>query len=240
MIVPAINQPAVILHRQLFRESSLLLDLLTNDYGRVKCIWRGRGKGRVSVTSFVEYGASWRGRSGLVTVTNCEPLRSFDLVGRTLFSGFYLNELILRAVMPGMTVDGLYEAYLTALQALCSKSDVEPVLRTFEKGLLKGLGYEIELEREVEQQDPIEEDQDYEYVSKMGFKLSEAVSEPTYKGSTLLAMSRNDYSELHTRRAAKLIFRQALRQLIGDRPLKSRELFQSTESNQTTTLASSS
>ena len=95
MIAPAINEHAVVLHRRPFRESSMMLDLLTSNYGRVKCILHGRGKNRGNITSFVEYGTSWRGRTDLVTVTNCEPLRSFDFAGKTLFSGFYLNELIL-------------------------------------------------------------------------------------------------------------------------------------------------
>lgn len=240
MIAPAINEHAVVLHRRPFRESSMMLDLLTSNYGRVKCILHGRGKNRVNVTSFVEYGTSWRGRTDLVTITNCEPLRSFDFAGKTLFSGFYLNELILRAVVPGMIVDGLYEAYLTALQAFQSKDDVEPVLRTFEKGLLRGLGYEVELEHELNQRIPIREDRIYEYLPSMGFKLSDSLSDTTHQGSTLLAMSRNDYSESQTRRAAKRIFRQALRQHIGDQPLKSRELFQSSEIEQPSTLAGTS
>ena len=225
MIAPAVNEPAVVLHRQPFRESSSLLDLLTKSQGRVKCISHGRGRKKSSIGAFVEYRVSWRGRTDLVTLTSCEPLQSFDLRGKTLFSGSYLNELILRAVAQGVCLDGLFDAYLSALTAFGIEDDVEPVLRTFEKGLLKGLGYEIEFEREFSQRSPIEVDRDYTYVPRVGFKLTDSVAEQTYSGETLLSVARNDYSKPQTRRAAKYIFRQALRHHIGDRPLKSRELF---------------
>ncbi|MFZ1294720.1 MAG: recombination protein O N-terminal domain-containing protein, partial [Pseudomonadales bacterium] len=41
------RQPAFVLHRRAYRESSLLLDLLTRDFGRVGAVVRGaRGAGR--------------------------------------------------------------------------------------------------------------------------------------------------------------------------------------------------
>ena len=94
-------QAGFILHHRLFRESSVIADVLTPDYGRVSVVARGarsaRSKLRPLIQPFRPLLVSWTGRSDLKTLTGLEEQGlPVALSGHTLACGYYLSELLLR------------------------------------------------------------------------------------------------------------------------------------------------
>ena len=95
-------QPAFVLHSRAYRESSALVDLLTPQ-GRLRAVLRGaRGKAGSLARAFVPLEIELRGRGELKTIGRLEsagiPLL---LTGEALFSGLYLNELLIRLLLAG-------------------------------------------------------------------------------------------------------------------------------------------
>ena len=93
--------PCFILHQRSYRESSLLLDVFSRDYGRISLIAKGakRKKSKFSglLNLYWKLLLVWQGKSDLMTLTSAEQADNLNsLSNRTLIAGFYLNELIIR------------------------------------------------------------------------------------------------------------------------------------------------
>ncbi len=200
--MPTALSPAYVLHSRPYRDSSALVDLLTLHHGLQRVVWRGaRGQRRkLSPQPFVPLLVGLLGRSELKTLTQAEVAGQFTLLqGEKLFSGMYLNELLVRLLSSADPQPLLFAAYQQVLEQLANDAPVEPTLRRFEWQLLEVLGY--------------------------GFSLSEDLSGAGLPGHALLAMAADDWTATITLRAAKQLMRQALAVHLGDRPLVSRQLF---------------
>jgi DNA repair protein RecO (recombination protein O) len=152
--------PAFVLHRYDWSESSLVLDLFTRDLGRLPVVAKGAKRPysqlrpvllpfqRVLVTlgkppradaegNAVEgggevrllRGAEWAGGAAMLT-------------GAALFSGFYLNELLMKLLARQDPHPELFDAYAATLPSLASGDDAvaQAALRAFELTLLMRLG----------------------------------------------------------------------------------------------------
>ena len=221
--------PAYVLHSRPYRDSSALVDLLTLDHGLQRVVWRGaRGQRRKQTPQlFVPLLVGLVGRSDLKTLTQAEVAGSFTLLqGETLFSGLYLNELLVRLLASGDAQPLLFAAYQHALEQLASGASVEPVLRRFEWQLLDLLGYGFSLETDANGQ-PVNSQQRYVWHAADGLQplIEPQVADAGLPGAALLAMAADDWSATTTLRAAKHLMRQALGVQLGDRPLVSRTLF---------------
>ncbi len=231
-------QPAYLLHAWPYRETSLLVDFLTRDHGRLRAVAKGvrgpRSKHRGMLQAFVPLRISFAGRHELKTLRHlevqagCEPLQ-----GQRLFSALYLNELLVRLVHGHEAEQSLFDLYSQTLDALRQAPDVEPWLRRFEIGLLDLLGYGIHFDCEAMDGAPIVANAWYHFHGGHGFvEVHGAVLEdgaaslPRFRGETLIAIEARDFTEATTRKAAKQLLRQALKPYLGDKPLKSRQLFQ--------------
>ncbi len=143
--------PVFILHTRPFRDTSLLVDALTTEYGRISVLARGVRTARTPLRGilqpFVPLLMSWSGKGELVSMSKVEAVGlPYSLQGKALISGFYLNELIMRLLHRYDPHPILYDAYQQALLGLQQKTTIELVLRLFEKCLLKELGYGLQLE----------------------------------------------------------------------------------------------
>lgn len=228
-------QPAYVLHARPYRDTSLLLDVFSPDHGRVTAVARGarsaKGK-RQLLNPFQRLLINWQGKSSFKLITAIEPDKPpVPLQGKALFSGFYLNELLVYLLPEQDLIADLFERYdWTLLQLAHSQGDmtaVEPLLREFEFMLLQGLGYGLDFTCDCQSLLPIHPSQFYLCDSQQGFYLAPAESDPRFHiaGSQLLAIAAGDYREASTCRAAKQLSRQLLRPLLGGRRLKSRDLF---------------
>jgi DNA repair protein RecO (recombination protein O) len=229
-------QSGYILHTRPFRDSSVIVDFFSEQHGRVSILAKGarssKAKKRQYLQPFTNLLISWQGKSSLKTLTYTEQ-KSLPLVlqGHHLYSAFYCNELLsilLPEEDPQQEVYGLYEQTLLALaQGLM----LEPTLRIFEFNLLNVLGYGINFNHECETGLPIESLKQYGYVCGSGFvAISARDQKPStlvFTGEQLLKMVKHNYSDKNILNAAKKLTRLALQPLLGNKPLRSRDFFQS-------------
>jgi len=214
-----IDQPGIILHTRPYRESSLLLTLLTLDHGVVSLVARGvrGGKRGRSLQAFSILKLGWSGRSSLGTLTGFEADQQFWFQGNALASAFYLTELLTRLMQEREPHPRLFVGLRWALEHL--ETGPSQVLRRFEKLLLEELGYGIDFERDLNG-NPLLPGHHYRLVPDHGFELSrEGVD-----GALLLKMGQEDFTERAVRGAARAVFAEALGAHLGPRPLHSRAL----------------
>ncbi|UAW97710.1 DNA repair protein RecO [Halopseudomonas nanhaiensis] len=221
--------PAYVLHSRPYRDTSALVDLLTLHEGMQRVVWRGaRGSRKSSGPQpFVPMMVALAGRGELKTLASAETAGSYVLLqGNQLFSGLYLNELMVRLLRQADPQPLLFAAYQSALEALGGSAAVEPVLRRFEWQLLDVLGYGFSLTVDAMGQ-PIEPQARYVWQADQGLLRIEMPPGAGFSGTALLNVAADDWDDPATLRTAKLLMRQALSVHLGDKPLMSRQLFSS-------------
>ena len=227
------NASGYVLHSRPWRETSLVVEAFTSEHGRVGLVARGvrqsRSRFRGLLLPFRLLLLSWSGRGELPTLTGVDtegPVRA--LRGRALFSGFYLNELLLKLLPRNDAHPELFEDYGRAIDELGGSALLDGVLRTFEKGLLDALGYGPTLDRAADTGDPVSPDRRYRYVAERGpVECSGTDNGPIVSGRTLLALAggRLGRADSRERAEARRLMRSILAPHLGPRPLGSRELF---------------
>ena len=222
---PPVAQPAYVLHSRAYRENSALVDFLTPQ-GRLRAVLRSaRGKAGTLARPFVPLEAEFRGRGELKNVGRMEAAGVASwLVGDALFSGLYLNELLIRLLPAEDPHPSVFDHYAATLQALAAGRPLEPLLRSFEWRLLDDLGYGFALDTDVNG-DAVEAGGLYRLLTDAGLERVWLVQPGLFNGNDLLAMAEADWSAPSALLAAKRLMRQALAVHLGGRPLVSRELF---------------
>lgn len=226
-------QDAFVLHAKPFRDTSLLVDFFTREYGKITAVARGartqRSKFRGVLQAFIPLSISWSGKSELVTLTSAEPNGApCDFNGKALISALYVNELMQRLLMKHDAHSELYSWYQNMLHALQQTSnDISCVLREFEKQLLVELGYGFDWTHAADLNTAIEPEQWYLFIPDEGFvsstnKRSQFLA---FQGAHILAIANNDWRDKVVMRTAKQILRAAIQPHLQGRPIKSRELF---------------
>lgn len=224
-------QDAYVLHRRPYRETSLLLDVLTPHFGVFRLIAKGalRKKGsRFAVLQpFVPLSISWIGRSELSLLCGAESRDSaWGLERKALFCGFYMNELVLRLLPARDPHPGIFALYENSLSRLHASESLDEVLRFFELALLDEVGYGLALGHEIENGAEIRAEKSYLYLVERG-PLESLAGEDTIRGSTLLSLREGHFYGPAEMGEAKRLMRRVINHHLGGRPLKSRELFRS-------------
>lgn len=223
MLAP--SQPAYVLHSRAYRESSALVDFLTPQ-GRLRAVLRGaRGKAGSLARPFIPLEAEFRGRGELKNVGRLDPAGIPNLlVGEALFSGLYLNELLIRLLPAEDPHPAVFAHYAETVLALAQGRALEPLLRSFEWRLLDELGYGFALDLDSQGQ-PIVAGGLYRLHTETGLVPIGQLQPGVFQGAELLAMAEADWTAPGALAAAKRLMRQALAPHLGGRPLVSRELF---------------
>ncbi|MGD9520369.1 DNA repair protein RecO [Tepidiphilus succinatimandens] len=142
-------EPAYVLHARPWRETSLLLEVLTLEHGRLALAAKGaRRPGsqlRPVLLTFQPLVLGWSGAGEVRTLTRAEWAGGVPLPrGRALWCGYYLNELVLRLLAREDPHREVFLAYDTAVRALARGEALSPVLRRFELAFLAALGYGLD------------------------------------------------------------------------------------------------
>ena len=229
MISQSLRQ-AFVIHRRRYGDTSLLLEFFTPDEGRIGVIAKGaataRGERKAILQPFVPLLASWAGRGELKVLRQLETASSpAALSGKNLYCGFYLNELIMRLLKRYDPIPDLFSLYDHSLLQLANGQDAENILRYFELGLLQALGYEPLLDREAPGGQAIEQHRIYWYKVEAGPVSTRSENSPALHGETLLALARGQTLNQKQKHEALRLMRYILGFYLGDKPLKSRELF---------------
>ncbi len=227
-------QPTFILHSRPYKDSSQILDILTAEYGRLSVLAKGsrrRQKGGSSAAvlqPFIPLLLSFSGNAELKTVTASEVVGSpCAPSGARLFSGLYLNELLVRLLHRHDPHPSLFLAYSEAIGDLKKSGEVDEVLRCFEFTLLQELGFGLDLSIDGSNGQAISPESCYRYDHQYGLVQDNQPNpegRPLFAGSDLLIMAAGEFGG-QVKTSAKHLLRQALANHLGDTPLKSRDLF---------------
>ena len=224
-----------LIHHRKYREKSHIVHLFTQEYGRVDGILR-----QTPPPQYQPIRLQATGKSELKNFTKLEILNQpVFFHGDAIFDGFYLNEIVLRLCPLEEAMPQTFEQYqltLLQLQQLASHKQaslfLRQILRQFEHVLLQELGYAIDFSVDASQQD-IQVNQHYQFQLNDGFLPVSRASRSTLEGALITSMQSyedgQDFSHEQLQLLGKL-YRQMISSLLGDRPLKSRQLWiQSTQ-----------
>lgn len=222
-------QPGYILHRRPYRETSLLLDVFSHEYGKLGLLAKGVRGGRAgrpdALQPFRPLLLSWSGKGELPLLTGVEATAlPVPLQGVALYCGFYVNELLQGFLHRHDPQPLLFKRYADVLADLAAHVDMDKLLRGFELTLLQELGYGLQLHCDAERHQDIQPEGFYRYVPDRG-PIAAPAGAGAIRGTTLIALRENRLENADIRREAKWLLRRVIQHHLGGRPLKSRELF---------------
>ncbi len=226
------NQPVFVLHTYPFKETSLVVELFTREFGRISAVAKGarrpRSAMRGMLQSFQPLLGAWSGKLELKTLHSLEWYAGLLMLqGEALMCGFYLNELLLRLLPREDSHEALFDEYAQTLISLShAPSDSANILRRFELRLLQSLGYAVPLTHNIKNEMVLSEAQ-YYYVPEMGpVSVRHDYQENGVQllGKTLLDMANDDYSDVQTQQQSKQLMRLLVAHYLGDKPLHTRQL----------------
>ena len=141
------NESAYVLHARPWRESSLLIEVLSENHGRLGLLARGvQGPKRhvlraaLQPLQFIRLDAVQRGE--LAQLRNAEALDAApQLAGEATLAAFYVNELVMRLAPRQDPLPELFDAYADVRRRLGDAESLAWSLRRFERDLLEALGF---------------------------------------------------------------------------------------------------
>ena len=141
------NEQVFILHVRPWRETSLLIEALSANFGRMGLLARGvQGPKRqvlraaLQPLQFVRVDAVQRGE--LAQLRSAEALDAAPLPGgEATLAAFYVNELVLRLAARGDPQPDLFDAYGRMRARLAMAGSLAWSLRRFERDLLDAIGF---------------------------------------------------------------------------------------------------
>ena len=239
------SERGYVLHQRPYRETSLLVDLFTCNFGRVRCIAKGFRKPNKKGISralfpYTEYQFNWQGRGELKTLSRADVIQApVFLPHESSFIGLYINEILYRLLHEHDPHQTLYGDYCELMNNLTHNGLDEKVLRGFEMTLLDELGYGLVLDIDSEKGTPVLAERSYHYIPEQGLReVAEGVSVKDaglkgagLRGADIIAICQGDYSKLSTIRTAKRLTRSIIDFYLDGRQLHSRELYRQYKSN---------
>ncbi|MDR9389633.1 MAG: DNA repair protein RecO [Wenzhouxiangella sp.] len=220
-----------VLHRRPWRESSALVDVLTQDFGRLGLVAKGarsqRSAWRGLVEPFVPLSLSYSQKGEMGTLRSLETNgQRVALSGTALWCGLYANELVLYLIDRDDAVEGLFEAYSELVMGLGSDTELGATLRLFEWRLLTLLGVAPSLDQQAHDLGPITLSGHYRLESEAGFVAVAQASADTVSGEAIGWLTNPTASPACSEVAqqARHITRQLIDHQLAGRTLKTRAL----------------
>lgn len=229
------SQNAFILHSRPYRENQKFVDLLTEYDGKVSAlVYVGQSKRSIKkglLQPFLPVEVTLKDNGKIKAITQIDTKgKSYTLVKNSLYSAFYINELIIRLLSEDIICQPLYHQYQLTISALAAGQSIAPELRHFELALLAELGLSFDFSPVFEQPTDF-----FIYQAEQGFvpvydvlnhlnkaeyfnrKHLQAISQHITDGTALMVTE--------VEMTFKLLMRHVINQLLGNKPLNSRRLF---------------
>jgi len=221
---------AFVLHARRWRETSLLVEVLSLEHGRLGLAARGVQtpkrhalRAALQPLQHISFDALLRGE--LASLSHAEALDAAPLLtGPALLSGFYINELLLRLLPRQDPHPELYAAYMEVRARLSSGESLGWSLRRFERDVLAALGLGFDYLTEGEGS-AIEPEQCYRLDPEHGpRRVSGVTGNDVLSGKTLHALAADQMPPEAQLPALRRALRRVLSHHLGPRGLKSWEL----------------
>lgn len=223
MLTRITDQPAYLLHRRDWQNTSLILDLLTFDFGRVSVLAKG-GKSSKSTAlyqPFTRLSMSWTGRHELKTLVGIDGVK-LPVAECRYLSLLYINELIgvfLPAQEPYVELFQWYEWLLQRIEL----NDAD--LREFEKALMHLLGYLPDTWVDAKSSVAIDPKQSYQFIASDGFVLCGREQSHSIDGASIIAWNKKQYQSPVVMQLAKTVMRCIIDFNLQGKQLKSRDIY---------------
>ena len=209
-------QPAFVLHSYPYKETSLVIDVFSRQYGRIALLAKGAKRAhsqlRGVLQTFQPLTLSWSGKSELQTLTAAEWVGGMrPLEKNPLLCGFYLNEIILKLLQRDDPQPLLFDEYVATINQLAHVEPVPIVLRKFELNLLKMAGVLNDLSFCIQQRATVLPETLYVVDPESGTRpaLNDDAGVKVH-GKTLIDMQKENYSDATTQLQSKLLMRALL------------------------------
>ena len=175
------NEPAYVLHRYDWSESSLILEVFTRQHGRIALVARGAKKPSSSFRPILlplqPLHLAFGGDAEIRTLKSAEWQGGHVMpTGDALLSGYYLNELLMRLLARDDPHPALFEAYAATVQLIASEHldavqmTLQIALRAFELRLLRDIGLLPVLDMETATLAPLNAQTRYVLVPEAGLR----------------------------------------------------------------------
>ena len=171
------DEPAYVLHRYDWSESSLIVEVFTRTYGRVALIARGAKKPssnfRPILLPMQPLHLAFGGDAEIRNLKSAEWQGGHVMpTGDALLSGYYLNELLMRLLARDDPHPALFDAYAATVQLLVSQNidTLQVALRAFELRLLRDIGLLPMLDTETATLRALQADMRYVLVAEAGVR----------------------------------------------------------------------
>jgi len=222
-----VQTPAFVLHARPWRETSLLVEVLTSGQGRLGLIARGVSSARAQPLRAALQPWQWLGlaylpKGELGQLRRAEALDTAPrMQGRAVLPAFYVNELIMRLAPRQDPLPGLYRAYAEVRWQLGQGEGLAWALRRFERDLLGELGLGMDLSYDSEGQ-PLQPERTYRMDPEHGLRHQAGQgAHPLVPGSALQALAADQCPDTATLASLRLPMRTLLAHHLGGRGLQS-------------------
>lgn len=223
MIPSKVNdQPAYLLHRINYAESSLILDCFSHDYGRISLISKGgkKRKNQAVFQFFQPLTINFSGKSELKILTRIDS-KSRLLDAKSNVAGMYINELLINLLPKHEPFEDIFSAYSLLLNEI-NDQNLEVYLRKFEFMLLSCLGVLPDFSCDAITNEAINDDSYYLFHPEQGFTLTQKKN--ACLGRHVNALNQQSYDNMSLQ-LAKYLMRSIIDWQLNGKPVRTRELF---------------
>lgn len=189
------DEPAYVLHRYDWSETSLILEVFTRHHGRVAVVAKGAKRPSSSFRPVLlplqPLSLTFGGDGDIRTLKSAEWVGGHVMpTGEALLSGYYLNELLMRLLVRDDPHPRLFEVYAAAVRLLASgeASALQWALRGFELILLKDIGLLPALNAQTLTLKPLSADEHYALVPEAGLQWVPAEDRQALTGAQWLSL----------------------------------------------------
>jgi DNA repair protein RecO (recombination protein O) len=192
------NEPAYVLHRYDWSESSLILEVFTRHHGRIALVAKGAKRPssnfRPVLLPLQPLHVAFGGDAEIRTLKSAEWVGGNVMpTGDALLSGYYVNELVLRLLARDDPHPQLFDAYagMAHVLGVDDTQALQPSLRAFELLLLREVGLLPTLDRQTATLAPLQPQQRYRLVPEGGLVEAPADAErASLPGSDWIALQQ--------------------------------------------------
>lgn len=204
------EEPAYVLHRHDWSESSLILEVFTRNHGRVVLVAKGAKRPssgfRPILLPMQPLHLAFGGDAEIRTLKSAEWVGGHVMPsGEALLSGYYINELVLTLLARDDPHPRLFDVYGDVVQVLASGHGevLQTALRAFELLLLREIGLLPTLDAQTMTLAALEDETRYSLVAEGGLRQAGDIDRASLSGSQWLT--------LHESLAGGASFAQTLR-----------------------------
>lgn len=192
------DEPAYVLHRHDWSESSLILEVFTRNHGRIALVAKGAKRPSSSLRPILlplqPLHIAFGGDAEIRTLRSAEWMGGHVMPGgEALLSGYHLNELLLKLLARDDPHPGLFDIYSSVVEVVASAHTavLQTALRAFELLLLREIGLLPMLDAQTMTLGALEGKTRYSLVAEGGLRQAAASERNSLAGSDWLDLQRS-------------------------------------------------